>query len=152
MLRKLGLVAVLCLVLAACTPKRELKGSVIVGLDDDGALVAVLGVCNQGWNVTLTVNAVTEPSTSAEVRNFVAEAELEKSTVGMRVVLRADQAPDGWSSQLWSLPDQGVVRVTVRARKDTGLAVIQSPDHADVDLAAVPPLPEDAEKESTQDC
>lgn len=149
MLRRLGLVVLLCVALAACTPG-EHKGRVIAGLDDEGALVAVLGVCDPGTFVELHVN-VPDPSETYGIRT-VARAELDGATEGMRVVLPRDQAPDGWSSELWSLPDQGTISISADTEAPGGGQQVQILELTEVNLAAVPPLPEDAEEKATEDC
>lgn len=149
MLRKLGLVVLLCMGLAACTPG-EHKGRVIVGLDDKGELVAVLGVCDPGTYVKLRVT-VPDPSETYGLR-AVAVAELDGATEGMRVPLSRDQAPDGWSSEMWSLPELGTISISAKTEKAGGGQAVQYLDGMDVDLADVPPLPKNAEKGATEEC
>jgi hypothetical protein len=149
MLRRLGLVALLCLASAACTPGAY-KGRVIAGLDDEGALVAVLGVCDPGTLVKLRVN-VPDPDQTHDTRT-VAEAELDGATEGMRVVLLRDEAPDGWSSDMWSLPEQGIILVRAATEQAGGGQPVQYLDDTEINLAAVPPLPGDAEDRAVEDC
>lgn len=139
----------LCVASAACTPG-EHKGRVIAGLDEGGALVAVLGVCDPGTFVELRVT-VPDPSQTYGIR-AVATAELDGATEGMRVVLPRAQAPDGWSSELWSLPDQGTISVSAATEEAGGGQPVQYLELTEVDLTAVPPLPADAEERATEDC
>jgi hypothetical protein len=145
MLWRLGAVVSLCVALVACTPG-EYKGRVIAGRNDDGVLVAVLGVCDDDVLVTMNVYSTGEASIS------YVEARHEHGTVGMRVELRADEVPRGWSSDEWSLPAHDTVEVSVDTRGGATGQVRQHLDAARVDLAAVPPLPDDATEQATEDC
>lgn len=150
MLRKLGVVVLLlCMALTACTPG-EYKGRVIAGLDDEGALVAVLGVCEPGTLVKLSVS-VPDPSATYGIRT-VATAELDGATEGMRVVLPRDQAPAGWSSDGWTLPERGTISISADTEESGGGQMVQSLELTEIDLAAVPPLPNDAQEKATDDC
>jgi hypothetical protein len=109
MLRTLGVVVLVCIAVAACTPG-EHKGRVIAGLDDEGTLAAVLGACDPGTLVTLRVT-VPDPSQTYGIR-AVATAELDGAAEGVRVVLPRDQAPAGWSSDGWTLPKDAQEKAT----------------------------------------
>lgn len=151
MLWRLGAAVALCVALVACTPGED-KGRVIAGLNDDGVLVAILGVCDDDMLVEMTVYVLTETSTAGVRPHEPVVARHEHGTVGMRVELRADEAPPGWSSDLWSLPDHGTIEVYVDTRRDLTGQVLQRLDTAKVDLAAVGPLPEDATELATEEC
>jgi hypothetical protein len=150
MLWRLGVVVSLCVALAACTPG-EFKGQVIVGRNDEGVLVAVLGVCDDDMLVTMTVYVLGQTATGVHYREPV-EARHEHGSIGMRAELRADEPPQGWSSDRWSLPDHGTIEVDVDTRRGLTGRIRQHLDTATVDLDAVPPLPDDATEEATDDC
>jgi hypothetical protein len=63
-----------------------------------------------------------------------------------------DEVPQGWSSDEWSLPDHDTVEVSVDTRGGATGQVRQHLDAARIDLAAVPPLPDDAREQATEDC
>jgi hypothetical protein len=150
MLWRLGAVVSLCVALAACTPG-EYKGRVIAGLDDDGVLVVMLGVCEDDVEVEMSVYLLGQTATGVPVWEPVT-ARHEHGTRGMRAELRADGVPQGWSSDRWALPDRGTIEVNVVARASTTGKEDQYLDAAQVDLSAVPPLPGDATEQATEDC
>ncbi|HEX6360500.1 hypothetical protein [Actinophytocola sp.] len=150
MLLRLGAVALLCAALTGCTPG-EYKGRVIAGLDDNGALVAVLGVCDENIHAKMTIYTVREKRSDDQGLDRVAEAERDDASVGMRVELRPDEAPDAWTSDLWSIPDHGTIRVGVQTLSSRGQQH-QILEGAEIDLATAPSLPDDATKLATEDC
>jgi hypothetical protein len=149
MLWRLGAVALLCAALVACAP--ALGGRVVAGLDDDGHLVAMLGVCDEGKHVELIVYTPLGTVPNSPHGNTFGEAERDDSTVGMRVELRPDQAPDGWSSTYWALPDHGTVDVFFKTVQDDGVSHTES-ESSTIDLAAAPPLPDDAKELALDIC
>jgi hypothetical protein len=157
MFRFLGIVVsvLLCVALAIMCSSGdgvEHKGQVIAGRDDDGVLVALLGVCNAGVHVTMDISVYVpapDPKAASGDLFTVATAERDAATVGMLVELRNDRPPKGWSSDSWSLPDEGTFFVTVTTDRDG--SPVQVLD-ATVNLAEVPPFPANAEELAIEEC
>lgn len=159
MVSRLGAVALCFMALTACVPWK-VQGRVIVGLDDAGALVAVLGACVEHDRVELSIYETLPkdseiPSASRGLPRTspsFADARHENSTTPMRIELRRDRAPEGWSSRRWQLPDTGQITISAVTWDGQRGSMRQRLVGVDVDLAAVPALPADADQQAVSDC
>jgi hypothetical protein len=169
---RLGIVVVVCaLLLAGCGPKQEISGRVIVGKDENGTLVAVVGYCVPDLAVDITVRRhdpapmptwTTPPSTFSNKDYFQMSftARYPESSEVMRLELRPGRPPAGWTEREgegegWGLPDTGKVTISASIARPLGGFLNDTsylPEDAEIDLGAVPPLPADAAERAVDNC